>query len=119
MDEIVVHRFQRPWFYSPILYLFSPMFYQRLLIARWLRNYTLKIIKNRKRIFNSETFSNTSVDEDVDTDSGCKDKKRLSFLDTLLSANTRHEIDMNGIQEEVDTVVFAVSPYKINFNSWI
>ena len=74
-------------------------------------DFTMKIIKTRKSqmIKNAKKTSNDQDKSLNDEDESLGIKKRKAFLDYLLEENIKDEniIDEKGIQEEVDTFMFA------------
>ncbi|KAI4462999.1 cytochrome p450 family 4 [Holotrichia oblita] len=108
MGKIILHRVQRPWFYSGIigriLYFLSPTCYRGILTSRFLRKYSNNIIKKRQATFKAD---NIILPDNSASESGYKSKRRFGMLDMLLYAkNTGNSIDDRGIREEVNTFIF-------------
>ncbi|NP_001165935.1 cytochrome P450 4AB9 precursor [Nasonia vitripennis] len=107
MGYIVSFRLCRPYIFDWIMNLpwkFGNLQRKSLKI---LHHFTNKFIQEKK-IFNEESKGNysdvTQHSEDNGEHSGSK--KRLAFLDLLLTAKKNNMIDDEGIQEEVDTFTF-------------
>jgi len=101
MGELVVHRVLRPWLYLPAAYFFTPQYREKRRLAKFLHNFSMSVIQERKANFQDRDFSKAIEDDNLGT------KKRLAMLDLLLSAQKAGvNIDDEGIREEVDTFMF-------------
>lgn len=111
LAPIILHRILRPWFYFDIIFYRSKIGKLQTLLLKKLHQFTKGVIKNREKNFNeSELEQIFEQDEDTyDIYASGKKKKRLAMLDLLISAKNKGEfIDVQGIEEEVDTFMFEV-----------
>lgn len=98
----MVHRVLRPWYYPEIIYAFSPQFWERRKIIKYLHKFSHSVIRKRKLSYQDKEFT-------IEEDDGITSKKRLAMLDLLISAQKAGaDIDDEGIREEVDTFMFEV-----------
>ncbi|CAD6225941.1 GSCOCT00005801001.2-RA-CDS [Cotesia congregata] len=111
--ETFIYRTCRPWLRSEFLLKLTSKGRQYQKNLNDLHSFTKKIIEKRKRYY-EETGgkyldSSMSPDKkDLQPIQGIQKAKKLSFLDILLSAAERNEsVDDRGIQEEIDTFIFA------------
>nr|XP_022908163.1 cytochrome P450 4C1-like [Onthophagus taurus] len=101
MGELTVHRIVRPWYYSPLIYIFSRQFWESWITTNYLHKFTMKVIKDRETTFNPSDITTTKDGFQLNT------KKKMAMLDLLLSAKrSGSAINDKGIQEEVDTFMF-------------
>nr|XP_022906714.1 cytochrome P450 4C1-like [Onthophagus taurus] len=99
-SELIIRRRFSPWFQSDLYYLFPEgrEFQKHLNV---LHGFTSKVIGDRKKFLKDNP--NNKINPTFD-DMLTSSKKRLSFLDLLLSAN--ETIPDKDIREEVDTFMF-------------
>nr|XP_022906724.1 cytochrome P450 4C1-like [Onthophagus taurus] len=99
-SELIIRRRFTPWYHSNLYYLFpeGKEFQKHLNV---LHGFTSKVIGDRKKILKDNP--NNKINPTFD-DMLTSSKKRLSFLDLLLSAN--ETIPDKDIREEVDTFMF-------------
>jgi len=91
LTSAVQERFVRPWLWSPFIY----------------RNFTADGKEYYKQLIIANTFIRNVIDDRIETlQMEGNDNKRLLFLDILLDAYQKKEIDIEGIMEEVHTFMF-------------
>ena len=103
MGEITINRIMNPLYWNEMIFNFTKMGKQHTECLKILHDFTMKIIKIRKKEMIHNSISKiTSQNDEI----GIKEKK--AFLDYLLEENIKDEnvIDEKGIQEEVDTFMF-------------
>nr|XP_047133778.1 LOW QUALITY PROTEIN: cytochrome P450 4V2-like [Hydra vulgaris] len=95
LHKEIVNRMKFPWLWFDVIYKLLPCgkrFYKALDVAH---KFTFDIINKRMEISVNESYIDTPLEE------------KSYFLDLLLNIHKKKEIDMEGIQEEVDTFIFA------------
>jgi cytochrome P450 family 4 subfamily V len=106
LNTHLIYRMRTPWLWPTFLYKLSATgkeFYKNLDI---IQNFTVDVInKNiaRRKLEKENAKEGESVEDDGE---GNRRKKPKVFLDTLLDLFDAGEIDIEGIQEEVDTFMF-------------
>ena len=88
VKTLLIERQKSPWFWNKFIYKLFPSGQKFYASLKVLHAFTVKIIN-----------------EKIKSRSFCSNKK--SFLDLLLDAYDQDKIDVEGIQEEVDTFMFA------------
>lgn len=99
----VIQRLCRVWLHFNFFFKLSSLAKIQEKALRDLHIFTSRIIKNRK-IF----LEDNNINALEDTENYGK-KGRLAMLDLLLENEKIGNIDINGINEEVDTFMFEVS----------
>lgn len=99
-------RLARPWLYSDLIYNLTKYRKLERVNLKILHQLTTDVIKERDRTFNVCDLENL---EQENEEWEVYSKKRLAMLDLLLLAKRSGEIDDDGIREEVNTFLFAVS----------
>lgn len=94
--KILLYRILHPWFIEDVFNLFSPHFFRECKLLKTLHNFTRHVIKEKEK-----KFEEIGLVEDSD-----RGKKPLAMLDLLFHAKKQRIIDVEGIQEEVDTFMF-------------
>ncbi|XP_044587730.1 cytochrome P450 4C1-like [Cotesia glomerata] len=109
--ETFIYRCLRPWLMPEFFFKLTSKGQQYQKNLKDLHSFTKKIIEKRKKYY-EETggkYLDSSMSANKkDLQPSQANQKRLSFLDILLSAAERNEgVDDRGIQEEIDTFIFA------------
>lgn len=99
---LTVYRTARPWLYSNFIFDLLPAGWRYNKLVEVLHKFTSSVIKDREADFKDSDLLNLEQDTEED---GTR-KKKLAMLDLLISAKNKHEIDDDGIREEVDTFMF-------------
>lgn len=105
-SDVIFHRQVSPWLWNNFIFWFHPdsrIFKKSLNV---LHNFTDKVIKERKEIYHeSQKKKKETKEEDSNEILGAK--KRLAFLDLLISASDNGKaLSDEDIREEVDTFMF-------------
>ena len=100
-------RMKKPWLWPRFLYTLSPTgkdFYKNL---DTVRNFTIDVInKNIARRKSEKERGGGEIEAEIEAEGNKKRRRPKVFLDTLLDLFDAGEIDIEGIQEEVDTFMF-------------
>ncbi|KAI5651467.1 cytochrome p450 domain-containing protein [Phthorimaea operculella] len=96
---LLLSRLTRVWLHSDIVFNNSEMGKQFQKVSKKVRSFADNVILERKRRRNEEGGL-------VETEDGYGQKKRMAMLDLLLEAESKGEIDVDGIREEVNTFMF-------------
>ncbi|XP_026675536.1 cytochrome P450 4C1-like isoform X1 [Ceratina calcarata] len=110
--ETMVYRLLRPWLYIDFVFFLTPVGMLQSRLLKILHGFTKQIIKERKE-YHDKTNHRYLADLDGNANKETDDvtcgirRKRLVFLDLLLSAHRHNLIDDEGIREEVDTFLFG------------
>lgn len=114
VGEQLVYRSMYPWLlFEPLFYL-TPSYSKQKQLIKVLNNVSETVLKRRNKSFTQNTF-NTEESESVQATR----KKKLAMLDLLLSLKENGGvIDDEGIKEEVNTFIFAVSCCSEFRESW-
>ncbi|XP_046827980.1 cytochrome P450 4C1-like [Vespa crabro] len=117
-SNIVVFRYKRPWIYPNIIFEFSSSGRLQRKLLKTLHSFSKKIISERiqfheetngKYLHNYEEMDENEIscEERVENNKNPTFKKKLALLDLLIAACVKgNMIDVEGIQEEVDTFMF-------------
>ncbi|KAF7391244.1 hypothetical protein HZH66_009724 [Vespula vulgaris] len=123
-SKIVSYRILRPWYHSDFIFSFSSLGRKQKKLLKTLHDFSSNIITERKRFHqqtngkylqNLEEMDENDVfaKESNNTYKNSMSKKKLAMLDLLIAASKDNQINDEGIQEEVDTFMFAVRKYHI------
>nr|XP_050855942.1 cytochrome P450 4C1-like [Vespula vulgaris] len=116
--KIVMHKLTRPWYHFDTIFALSRHNRLQKELVKTLHDFSKKIIAERK-LFHEHTnrkylqnfgemdASQTSSEKVNENNQNPTSKKRLAMLDLLIAASLNNQIDEEGIQEEVDTFIFA------------
>ncbi|XP_046827974.1 cytochrome P450 4C1-like isoform X2 [Vespa crabro] len=116
--DIMASRFVRPWVYLDIIFEFSSSGRLQRKLLKTLHSFSKKIISERiqfheetngKYLHNYEEMDENEIscEERVENNKNPMFKKKLALLDLLIAACVKgNMIDVEGIQEEVDTFMF-------------
>ncbi|XP_055603794.1 uncharacterized protein LOC129752029 [Uranotaenia lowii] len=101
--EVLVSRVMNPWLYEDLCFKIFGYKARQDKLLKPIHNFTRNIIKQRRVLFqakvlNTDTFSEENIYLNT--------TQRYALLDTLLAAEANHQIDEEGIREEVDTFMF-------------
>nr|WKF18920.1 cytochrome P450 [Tuta absoluta] len=96
---LLLGRLTRVWLHSDIVFKNSAMGKQFEKVSEKVRTFADNVILERKRRRNEEGGL-------IETEDGIGQKKRMAMLDLLLEAESKGEIDLDGIREEVNTFMF-------------
>jgi cytochrome P450 family 4 len=110
LGKNLAKRTTRILLYSDFLFNFSSLGRQQQSHVKIVRNFTKKVIKERKQYIElngPEFITSEETNDDESLHMGTK-RKRPAMLDLLLLAQKENLIDDSGIQEEVDTFMFEV-----------
>lgn len=100
MGDIMMYRFARPWLYTEAVYRLTPSYWKQLYLAGILHKFSRTVINKRENNFLSDSFN---LKNEIDIAA----KKRKIMLDMLLLEKEKGNLlDLDGIQEEVDTFIF-------------
>ena len=100
MSEIFVERLTKPWLLPDIVFYSTAIGKETKLCLKFLHNFTINVINERKANLIKTKSENTSDEENK--------KKRLAFLDLLLDLHLKeNSLSLEDIREEVDTFMFA------------
>lgn len=99
ISKVLVNRLIRPWlYYQWIYYNLTPLGIKEGKLINILHNFTNNVIKKRKEELKfPEGHGSNST------------KRRMAMLDLLLTAESRGEIDLKGIRDEINTFMFEVT----------
>uniref|UniRef100_A0A182NKF8 Cytochrome P450 n=1 Tax=Anopheles dirus TaxID=7168 RepID=A0A182NKF8_9DIPT len=102
VGEMLVHRTMSPWLYNDRVY--SLLGYDGPLAEslKPIHYFTRSIIRQRRQNFHALQLTDTNSEENM----YFGNKQRYAMLDTLLAAESKQQIDEEGIREEVDTFMF-------------
>lgn len=101
ISKIFVYRITRPWLSLHFVhYYLTFMGRLEIKLIETLHNFTNNVIKNRSNEFKLAEGKNVK-------------KKRMAMLDLLLTAKKEGEIDLKGIQDEINTFMFEVCGISI------
>nr|XP_050855290.1 cytochrome P450 4C1-like isoform X3 [Vespula vulgaris] len=117
-SKIVSYRILRPWYHSDFIFSFSSLGRKQKKLLKTLHDFSSNIITERKRFHqqtngkylqNLEEMDENDVfaKESNNTYKNSMSKKKLAMLDLLIAASKDNQINDEGIQEEVDTFMFA------------
>lgn len=90
------------------VWLQSDFIYKRVAAGRYFYKAVSKVHSFADRVILERKNSERNVSDVTDGEVPGK-KKRLAMLDLLLKAESEGQIDLEGIREEVNTFMFAVS----------
>ncbi|KAF7990399.1 hypothetical protein HCN44_000204 [Aphidius gifuensis] len=108
-EKIFTHRLARLWLYNNWIFSMTSKGQESSNIVKILHGFTASIIEQRKEYHNETEgkYLNTESTQE-DEKAGNYQRKKLAILDSLIAASKKNQaIDDDGIQEEVDTFVFA------------
>ncbi|XP_055535727.1 cytochrome P450 4C1-like [Wyeomyia smithii] len=103
IGELLVYRLMRPWMHLDSICTITG--YRKALnkLLRPVHAFTTSIINQRRDQF--KQLSN-NIEDLTEENIYTSTKKRYAMLDSLLLAEEKHQIDEEGIREEVDTFTF-------------
>ncbi|UJR29572.1 hypothetical protein I4U23_010789 [Adineta vaga] len=96
--EILSLRLRSPWMWFPFIFDRLSIGCEQKEVLKVLHGFSRKIIKERLDTFNTQQVTN--IDDKTS-------KRRLAFLDSLLTQMQAEKLSLDDIQEEVDTFMFA------------
>lgn len=97
MGELLVYRTSHPWLLFDWVYFFTPLYHKQKKILKTLHHISETVLKKRKE-YRTKNITNKTGN-----------KQKLAVLDLLLELKENDGIiDDKGIEEEVDTFIFAV-----------
>ena len=108
MLSLIQYRQKSPWLWPDWLYALTPTKRQEDKYLSILHGFTKKVIKEKKlELAEREKHGEEEYNSD---------KKRLAFLDLLLSVRTQdgQKLSDKDLQEEVDTFMFEGKIYVLN-----
>lgn len=107
--KITSYRLVRLWLHIYLLFQFMKLGRQYKVLLATLHQFSLNIIRKRRQVMWADITS-TPIISNIENDAHMENSKRkLVMLDLLLYAESEGKIDEQGIREEVDTFMFAVS----------
>ncbi|XP_044010293.1 cytochrome P450 4C1-like [Aphidius gifuensis] len=103
------NRVGRLWLYNDWIFSMTSKGHDLSKVVEILHGFTRNIIKQRKEYHNETEGKYLSIEKTQEDEEAVKSKrKKLALLDSLLAASKNNQaIDDDGIQEEVDTFIFA------------
>lgn len=107
LGSLFVFRLTRFYLYPKFVFHLSSYGRKQKRYLNTVHNFTKNVIEERK-IYADKHGLNIH-DENSINDEDVVNKRRTALLDLLISAEKDKLIDRKGIQEEVDTFMFAVS----------
>nr|XP_050863221.1 cytochrome P450 4C1-like isoform X1 [Vespula vulgaris] len=115
--KIVSYRIVRPWYHFDAIFAFSSYGRLQKKLIKTLHDFSKKIIAERKNFHedtnwkylqNVTNMNENGILSKESNDNNNYTKKRLALLDLLIASSLNdNQIDEKGIQEEVDTFMFA------------
>ena len=107
LGHLLRYRMFRPWLWPYCIYVltsYGKKFYQAL---SYVREYTVNAINKRIAVRKKLDDEDEEV-ENKDKKEQCiiKTKQNVCLIDTLINSYLQGDIDVDGIREEVDTLVF-------------
>lgn len=107
MSEIVFRRIFSILASYPLLFQLTPLAWRQRNVVKILHNFTNTVIRDRKEQLRNKPILVASMLSDHNDSE--YDKKKLTFLDLLLTATVDGQpLPNDGIREEVDTFMFEV-----------
>lgn len=115
MDSLLYYQMLTFWKQIPFFYRFSSDYKQRQSVLKVLHGESKRVIQMRRTEFEAYE-DNKSSNNQTDDGQVFGAKRREAFLDSLLKIQ-RETADLTdyNIQEEVDTLIFAVSWFDFDF----
>ncbi|XP_044012362.1 cytochrome P450 4C1-like [Aphidius gifuensis] len=103
------YRLSRIWLYNDWIFSMTSKGHELSEVVEILHGFTKSIIEQRKKYHNETEGKYLSIENTQEDEEAVKSKrKKLALLDSLIAASKNNQaIDDDGIQEEVDTFVFA------------
>ncbi|CAG5059001.1 unnamed protein product [Parnassius apollo] len=103
IGNLVVSRLTKFWLRADLVFYQTTLGKQFVKCLNTVHSFADNVIMKRKRkIIQNDSSLIQNFDENADEDT----KKRLAFLDLLIEAENKGEINMEGIREEVNTFMF-------------
>ncbi|CAK1581343.1 unnamed protein product [Parnassius mnemosyne] len=98
-----VNRLTKFWLHADFVFYQTTLGKQFVKCLKIVHSFADNVIVERKNIINQE---DSSLVQNLDEHADKETKKRLAFLDLLIVAEKKREINMEGIREEVNTFMF-------------
>lgn len=105
LGQILCHRSQRVWMYSNFIFRLSNAGRIQKRILDMTGSFRNRVVQKRRR---DSVDVKYLISSDENDDQIVYGKKRLAMLDLLIEAERNGTMNINGINEEVDTFMFEV-----------
>lgn len=107
LGTYLLHRSIRVWLHPKLLFDLSPIGQKQKDLLNLLSAFRNRVIKQRRDNGNYKNLYSEIVNDTEEE--FYRGKKRLAMLDLLLDIEDQGKINIEGINEEVDTFMFEVS----------
>lgn len=105
IGKLIIHRIARSWLAFDTIFNLTKEGRRQKEVLNVIHNFPKRIIEDRRMFIEKHGFKVPTDDLDEEDVVG-PIKRRMAMLDLLLSAEKEGMIDVDGIQEEVDTFMF-------------